>query len=140
MLSQRLLGLFAQMSYFLRAIGFELLNTLFRRWTAYELPKPVLRCSRWIALSRCSIHFLPCSVFLLLIPLSFSAMYLGPGFSYRQSNRLFLVSFQIAAKILEIVCVASLTTVVLHVLRHHLMRDGVPLGFVVSGIFFSQVN
>ena len=48
--------------------------------------------------------------------------------------------FQIAAKILEIVCVASLTTVVLHVLRHELMRDGVPLGFVGSGIFFSQAN
>lgn len=48
--------------------------------------------------------------------------------------------FQIAAKILEIVCVASLTTVVLHVLRHDLMRDGVPLGLVGSGIFFSQAN
>lgn len=48
--------------------------------------------------------------------------------------------FQIAAKVLEIVCVASLTTVVLHVLRHDLMRDGVPLGFVGSGIFFSQAN
>lgn len=67
-------------------------------------------------------------------------MYLGPGFSYRQSNGLFLVLFQIAAKTLEIVCVASLTTVVLHVLRHELMRDGVPLGFVGSGIFFSQAN
>ena len=48
--------------------------------------------------------------------------------------------FQIAAKILEIVCVASLTTVVLHVLRHELMRDGVPLGLVGSGIYFSQAN
>ena len=48
--------------------------------------------------------------------------------------------FQIAAKILEIICVASLTTVVLHVLRHDLMRDGVPLGFLGSGIFFSQAN
>ena len=48
--------------------------------------------------------------------------------------------FQIAAKILEIVCVASMTTVVLHVLRHDLMRGGVPLGFIGSGIFFSQAN
>lgn len=45
-----------------------------------------------------------------------------------------------AAKLLELVCVASLTTVVLHVLRHDLIREGVPLGFVGSGIFFSQVN
>ena len=35
---------------------------------------------------------------------------------------------------------ASLTTVVLHVLRHDLMRDGVPFGFVSSGVFFSQAN
>ena len=48
--------------------------------------------------------------------------------------------FQIAAKVLEIICVASLTTVVLHVLRHELMRDGVPLGFVGSGLYFSQAN
>lgn len=67
-------------------------------------------------------------------------MYLGPGFSYRNSDEIYLVLFQIAAKILEIVCVASLTTVVLHVLRHELLRDGVPLGFVGSGVFFSQAN
>ena len=140
MLSQPFLTPFAQTKYFIRAIGFELLNTLFRRWTASEPPKPVLRRSRWIALSRCAIHILPCLVFLFLIPLNYSAMYLGPGFSYRKSDEIYLVLFQIAAKILEIVCVASLTTVVLHVLRHELLRDGVPLGFVGSGMFFSQAN
>lgn len=140
MLLQPLFTPFAQTRYFIRAIGFELLNTLCRRWTASEEPKPVLRRSRWIALSRCTIHILPCLVFLFLIPLNFSAMYLGPGFSYRESDEVYLVLFQIAAKILEIVCVASLTTVVLHVLRHDLMRDGVPLGFVGSGMFFSQAN
>ena len=140
MLFKRFLTPFAQTKYLLRALGFELLNTLFRRWTARESPKAVLRRSRWIALSRCAVHILPCSVFLFLIPLNFKAMYLGPGFSYRESNGLFLVLFQIAAKVLEIVCVASLTTVVLHVLRHELMRDGVPLGFVGSGLYFSQAN
>ena len=35
---------------------------------------------------------------------------------------------------------ASLTNVVLHVLRHDLIRDGVPFGLVSSGVFFSQVN
>ncbi len=41
---------------------------------------------------------------------------------------------------LELACVASLTTVVLHVLRHDLIRDGVPFGFIGSGVFFSQAN
>jgi len=40
----------------------------------------------------------------------------------------------------ELACVASLTIVVLHVLRHDLIRDGVPFGFIGSGIFFSQAN
>lgn len=48
--------------------------------------------------------------------------------------------FQIGAKLLEIGCVASLTTVVLHVLRHDLIRNGVPLDLLGSGIFFSQAN
>ncbi len=140
MLSPRYVTTFAQSKYFLRALGFEIFNAFFRRWTASESPKPVLRRSRWIALSRCTIHILPCSVFLFLIPLNFNAMYLGPGFSYRQSNGLFLVLFQIGAKVLEIVCVSSLTTVVLHVLRHDLTRNGVPLGLLGSGVFFSQAN
>lgn len=140
MLSPRYVAAFAQSKYFLRALGFEIINTLFRRWTADESPKPALRRSRWIALSRCAIHILPFSVFLFLLPLNFSAMYLGPGFSARWSNGLYLVLFQIGAKLLEIVCVASLTTVVLHVLRHDLVRNGVPLGLLGSGVFFSQAN
>ena len=140
MLSLRLRSAFTKLRYFLRALGFELVNTLARRWNATESPKPVLRRSPWIALSRCTIHIIPCTVFLFLLPLHFSAMYLGPGFSYRRSDGLYLVLFQVAAKTLEILCVASLTTVVLHVLRHELLRDGVPLGFVGSGIFFSQAN
>lgn len=138
--SHRLIAAFGHSKYFLRALGFEIVNTLFRRWTATESPKPALRRSRWIALSRCAIHILPCSVFLFLLPLNYRAMYLGPGFSYTHSNGLFLVLFQIGAKLLEIVCVASLTTVVLHVLRHDLIRNGVPLGLLGSGVFFSQAN
>ena len=140
MLSHRLIAAFGQSKYFLRALGFEIVNTLFRRWTATESPKPAFRRSRWIALSRCAIHILPCSVFLFLLPLNYRTMYLGPGFSYSHSNGLFLVLFQFGAKILEIVCVASLTTVVLHVLRHDLIRNGVPLGLLGSGVFFSQAN
>ena len=67
-------------------------------------------------------------------------MYIGPEFSYRTSTRVYLVLFQIGAKLVEIACVASLTTVLLHVLRHDLFGDGVPLGFVGSGVFFSQAN
>ena len=139
-LPQVVLHLLIQTRYILRALGFELVNTLLRQWTRAESRKPVLRRSRWIALSRCAIHLLPSMVFLFLVPLNFSCMYLGPGFSYHTSNGFYLVLFQIGAKLLEIVCVASLTTVVLHVLRHDLVRDGVPFGFLGSAVFFSQAN
>lgn len=38
---------------------------------------------------------------------------------------------------LELACVASLTAVVLHVLRHDLIGDGISFGFIDSNIFFS---
>lgn len=140
MLPPKLLAPFGQTNYFLRAIGLEVVNALFRREKGCEPPKPTLRRSRWIALSRCTVHILPCSVFLFIIPLNYQAMYIGPGFALGQSNSLYLALFQVAAKVLEITCVASLTTVVLHVLRHDLMRSGVPLGLLGSGIFFSQAS
>lgn len=140
MLPRRYLARFAQVKYFLRALGFELLCTFLRPWRTAESPKPVLRRSRWIAFSRRAIHIIPCGIFLFLIYLNFSVIYLGPGFSYTRSDGLYLALFQVGAKILELVCVASLTTVVLHVLRHDLIRDGVPFGFIGSGIFFSHPN
>ena len=140
MLPKRYLAPFAQAKYLLRALGFELLNTFLRPLTAAESTKPVLRRSRWIALSRCAIHILPCTVFSFLIYLNFNAIYLGPGFSYTRSDGIYLAFFQVAAKCLELACVASLTTVVLHILRYDLIRDGVPFGLLGSGIFFSQAN
>lgn len=134
------LHLLLQSKYLLRALGFELLNSICRRWSGSESPKPVIRRSRWIALSRCAIHLFPTVIILFLIALNFKIIYIGPGFSYRTSNGVYLVLFQIGAKTLEIACVASLTTVLLHVLRHDLLRDGVPLAFVGSGVFFTQVN
>ena len=125
---------FIQTKYFLRALGFELLNILFRHRSEGESPKAVLRQSRWIALSRCTIHILPSSVFLFLMPLNFSTLYIGPGFSSWTSTGFCLVLFQIGAKLLKTICVANLMTVVLHVLRHDLLVKGVPLGFVGAGI------
>lgn len=140
MLPKRYHAPFAHSKYLLRALGFEILNTIFRSSGAEEQPKPVFRRSRWIALSRCMIHILPCAIFGFLIPLNYRAIYLGLGFSRTRPDELYLALFQVAAKVVELVCVASLTTVVLHVLRHELVGDGVPLGFVGSGIFFSQAS
>ena len=138
-LRQSLLVL-AQLKYFLRAIGLELLPTLLRPRNAPEPPKPAVRYSRWIALSRCTIHVLPCTIFAFLLYLNYNPTYLGPGLTVTPSDAVVLALFQVAAKLLEITCIASLTTVLLQVLRHGLMSGGVPLGFLGSGVFFSQAN
>ena len=129
-----------QLQYSFRALGLDLVLTIFRAWNAWESPKPVFRESRWIALSHCMVHICPCIIFSYLIYLNHFARYLGPGFSPSNPDGLFLALFQIAAKLLEVLCVASLTTVILHALRHDLQRGGVPLGFLGSGLYFSQVS
>lgn len=128
------------LKHFLRAIGLELIPALARSCGAPEEPKPVFRQSFWIALSRCTIHLAPCTVFALLLSLNYNAVYIGPGFVTTQSDALILALFQVAAKLLEIVCVASLTTVVLQFLRHELVNEGVPFCFISSGIYFSKAN
>lgn len=129
-----------RLKYFFRAIGLEWIPSSIRERDAPEGPKPVLHTSFWTAFSRSTIHLIPCTVFAFLLYLNYNAVYLGPGFVTNQTDAFMLALFQVAAKLQEIVCVASLTTVVLHMLRHELIHHGVPLGFVGSGIYFSQVN
>lgn len=89
--------------------------------------------SRWIALSRSLGHILPASGLAVLIWLNYRTYYLGPSF--------FLQSLLfIAAKIEELLCLASLTAIFLQTLRHELLGDGVPLGLLGSGIYFTGVS
>ena len=86
MLFRRLISSFAEARYLLRAIGLDLINTLVRSRTKCERPKPVMRRSRWIALSRCTIHIMPCMVFSFLIQLNYNTLYLGPNIAWRRPN------------------------------------------------------
>ena len=121
-------------------LGLEVLNGLLRTWREPEAPKPVMRKSFWIALSRCSIHFPPMVVLGGLIYANYHVTYIGPGFMFNQDDALFLALFQVAAKTLELLCVASLSTIVLQALRHELLEDGVPIGLLGSGIWFAQIS
>ena len=120
--------------YLLRALGFDLVNVVPKPWTSPEPPKAIVRQSQWIAFSRCSIHVVPSICLVFLIFLNSSGLYLGPSLSSGDQDDLYIALLLITAKILEILCVASLTTVVLHIIRHELMNDGIPLGLLGSGI------
>ena len=145
-ISRKCLLRLSSLVYFFRAIGLESCNTLARAlstpWDASEPRKPVLQKSFGIAFSRCIIHLLPVSVFVFLLWINYWGYYIGTGFSYhsRSDNR-YLALYQVAAKLQEVLCVASLTTVVLQVLRHDLLYgDGVPIGLLGSGISFSSIS
>ena len=67
---------------------------------------------------------------------------MGPAFSLNgTSDSTFLALYQVAAKIQETLCIASLATVVLQILRHELIHgEGVPIGLLGSGLSFSSVS
>lgn len=129
-----------QLGYLCRAVGLRSVNFLPRGGD--ETAKPVLQRSFWIALSRCAVHLIPMLVFCWLLILSYKIVYFGPGFSVGDRyDAFYLALFQIAAKIQELLCLASLSTVLLDLLRHELLSgSGVTLGLLPSHLWFSQAS
>jgi hypothetical protein len=123
---------------FLRAIGLEILITNFGR---REETKVILRDNIFYALSRCAVHLLPMTVLAGLIWINYSNLYIGPTFVMDpEMDTIFLAGIQLAAKIQELLCVASLTTIVLQALRTELLGEGIPFGLLGSGIWYSSLG
>ncbi|KAF2111077.1 hypothetical protein BDV96DRAFT_634875 [Lophiotrema nucula] len=122
----------------LRSIGLHILGTT----EQYERPKPVVETSFLQALARTSIHIVPALTSITIIGLNFGHLYLGrniPGTLI--DNSITLAIFQVLAKLQELMIVASLATVVFHVIRHELtLGGGLPFGFLSSGFSFAQIS
>jgi hypothetical protein len=127
-------------AYLLRAIGLRSINHLTRNRHDPEKPKVVLLKSFWIALSRCAVHLAPMLVFVLVSFVNCKSVYIGPGLSVDDRyDSVYLTLFQVAAKLQEILCLASLSTILLQLLRYDLLNGyGTPLGLVSSHLWFSQ--
>jgi hypothetical protein len=127
-------------SYLFRALGLRLVNVV--TLGGQETAKPVLQKSFWIALSRCAVHLLPSLVFAWILVLNYAIVYIGPGFSILDRyDSFYLALFQIAAKCQELLCLASLGTVLLDALRQDLLYGpGVSLGLLPSHLWFSQAS
>lgn len=109
--------------------------------SAVEKPKKVLSTSTGHIIARNAIHILPLTALSGIIWLNCGRYFIGPTFiEDPEKNSLFMVSIQVCAKLLELLCVASLATIVLQALRHELLRDGIPLGLLGSGIWFSSLS
>lgn len=131
---------------FLRSIGlgaFCVLITHFLRYhISHEPKKPVRTESLHLAFQRCAVHILPCAFALLLITINIYGHFIGfelAGESGKTSE--YTALLQIAAKIQELLVVASLTTIVMHKIRYDLIDgNGVPFGLVGVGALFTQLS
>lgn len=76
----------------------------------------------------------------VLVYCNYSTIYIGPYFTQNPADdAIFLAIIQVAAKTQELLCIASLATVVLQALRRELLDEGIPVGLLGSGLWFSQV-
>ncbi|KAI5357793.1 hypothetical protein Slin14017_G118060 [Septoria linicola] len=108
---------------------------------APETPKTVVSGSLKRAVLRNLVHILPITVLSSLIWLNWGHYYIGPSFIIDpEKNSIFMGGIQFCAKLEELLCVASLAAIILHALRHELLGDGVPIGLLSSGIWFSSVS
>lgn len=106
-----------------------------------EEPKTILKGSRRRSLRHCWVHVIPVAIIGVLMWLNIRQTYIGhrmPGLPSWSDDVKFNL-LQVAAKIHEILIVASLATVVCDIVCYHLLFGayGVPISAVGAGITFS---
>lgn len=79
-----------------------------------------------LLLWQCLVHLLPISVTVAILFINLRGVYVGVDFpGLIKSDTIALMLLQISAKVHEIVIVASLSQIILHVVRYELLhRDG----------------
>ncbi|RSL54946.1 hypothetical protein CEP53_007258 [Fusarium sp. AF-6] len=129
----------------LRIHGLDVITFLylrFRRGLNEEPPKVLLQSSFWLALARCTIHIIPALVSIGLVILNCRGYFIGnelEGPMNQDDMKLGLL--QVAAKVQELLIVASVGSVIFHILRSELVfGEGIPLGLLTSGWNFSQIQ
>ncbi|KAH7393791.1 hypothetical protein DE146DRAFT_757281 [Phaeosphaeria sp. MPI-PUGE-AT-0046c] len=136
----------APLSILLRSVGLDVLNIPLRKLLGLDRTpeplKPIQTKSLTAALQRCAVHLLPYAFSVFLVTINLKGYYIGfelAGVSGKTSQ--YIALLQIAAKVQELLIVASLATVVVHRLRHDLIDgEGVPLGLVGASSLFSQLS
>ncbi|KAK7177764.1 hypothetical protein PSPO01_16185 [Paraphaeosphaeria sporulosa] len=107
-----------------------------------EPRKPIVEASLWTAIARCGVHLLPCAVSIIIISINLRGYFIGfelagvPG-----QTEVNMAMLQVAAKIQELLVVASLATIVAHKVRYDLISgNGVPFGLVGASSLFTQLS
>jgi hypothetical protein len=125
-------------STLLRAVGLGI-ATITR---GPEEPKRLFTMSRKVALVRCGVHLLPSCVSLILITINLLSYFIGAELqAFQNGDSIKMGILQICAKVQELLVVASLSTVIFHVLRSELVfGPGLPLGLLGAGFKFTSLR
>ncbi|KAK3994420.1 hypothetical protein QBC44DRAFT_348974 [Cladorrhinum sp. PSN332] len=118
----------------LPALGFDTFTS------GQESPKILIRKSRWAAFARCAVHLLPAAVSIGLVFINIRGYFIGIRLhGLGGSDSFGMALLQVAAKTQELLVVASMATIIFHVMRARLFSDdGVPLGLLASGWSFQR--
>jgi hypothetical protein len=106
-----------------------------------EAPKQqLLHRSRLYATIRSIVHLIPMTIFACMLFLNYRTVYYSPGLSvFDRNDAPYFALFQVAAKMVELICLASLSTILLRVLRGDLLYgEGVSLGLLASSPWFAS--
>jgi hypothetical protein len=107
-----------------------------------EPRKVLIDSSRRLAIARCAVHIIPAFLSIGLTTLNCLGFFIGNELQGLQDlDELKLGALQVAAKVQELLIVASVGSVIFHLLRHELVfGNGITLGLLVSGFSFAQLR
>ena len=134
------------LAQFLRTVGLDAISFIRRktRPNDVEEAKIAISDSTLVALIRSSIHVLPVAVSIYLITLNLRGYYVGQHLPWSEDNygdSVALAFIQVAAKIQELLVVASIGVVIFHTTIDALTNEyGVPLGLCSSGFSFVKIS
>lgn len=124
---------------FLKQSGLGILWSYF--WVSHEQPKVILKRGIGGVISRSAFHFIGLAMTIVLSYLHISGFYIGASLEAWQnsgSEGVKQLLIQVAAKLLELVIISSLTTILVDVVRSLLLWRSIPLGLLTAHTQFSN--
>ncbi|KAL0929843.1 uncharacterized protein CTRU02_215273 [Colletotrichum truncatum] len=122
----------------LRSIGLGITSIIY----GSEPRKSAFYRSRRAVLAASAIHVLPATVSAFLLTFNIRGYFIGRELEgSKGQDDLKLGALQISAELQELLITASLSAILLNVIRRHLvLKEGVPLGFLGSDKAFAQAS
>ena len=137
-------GLIGCIRHLLRSWGIRWLTVInFYRHMRFrperEEKKVAIYHSIWYFCIESIFHLIPIGIGIGLVRLNLVGHYVGSNYS-AVNDSVELVGFQVAAKMVELLCVASIARFILAFVRHELVSSrGIPFGLLASSLDFSHV-